>query len=156
MISLNRVNYFILFLFSLTIPISYALDSNQFPFLVSIRAYNSSLKTFEHICGGSIIADKWILTSKDCLQNSTKSNIFVFAGLNGTFDGEGLFNAQIYLVKQLIRRSVFGGSQLAGDIALIETTTKITFNDKVKRIQLFSGEIEAIRTQNFATTYNVI
>uniref|UniRef100_T1GJN9 Peptidase S1 domain-containing protein n=1 Tax=Megaselia scalaris TaxID=36166 RepID=T1GJN9_MEGSC len=50
----------------------------QAPYIVSISSY----KTYDHICGGSIIDKEWILTAGHCLPRSGK--VQIYAGITNT------------------------------------------------------------------------
>lgn len=105
--------------------------SNQFPFMVSIRAENG-FNSFDHVCGGSILSSKLILTAAHCTsshgQNVNKYRIFI--GVNSRFDGHPIE------LKQFITHSKYNASILENDLMFIELATPIEFSDVAQPIQI--------------------
>lgn len=55
-------------------------ELNEFPFSVSLQVLSDSKYT--HFCGGTIIANGWILTASHCLYKESFDDIYVFIGGN--------------------------------------------------------------------------
>lgn len=101
----------------------------QFPYIVSIRDYNS----MEHICGGTIISDFHILTAAHCLQGnrSIAGNIFAIVGaMRRKGDGISMGIANVY------SHLNFSTKPLRNDIGMLYTMDKIQFEVDVKPIAL--------------------
>ncbi|XP_044761409.1 chymotrypsin-2-like [Coccinella septempunctata] len=99
-----------------------ARDS-AYPYQVSVQELQ------QHICGGSIIGDRWILTAAHCTVGKPASRMSVVAGTN-TLDGSG----SRYQVQRIIQHPSY--ETLANDIALLRLSRPISFNSKIRRINL--------------------
>ncbi|XP_047524458.1 chymotrypsin-2-like [Pieris napi] len=98
------------------------------PYQVSLQvAYDDNFST----CGGAIIADRWILTAAHCVQGESAKELSVLAGTNNKKSG-----GTRYKIDKIIKHKKYTYSPLVNDIALLRTTKKIKFTEKVKAIEL--------------------
>lgn len=116
----------------LVVPDTTGIEPSQFPFVVSLRAFDAGSRKYKHICGGTIIGDQWIVTAANCLKERL-SEIVAVAGTNGT-----LGNGPAYRVQQIILNSEFSltKTESIADIALVQIHGKFEFNEKVQPISL--------------------
>uniref|UniRef100_A0A336KAP2 CSON005566 protein n=1 Tax=Culicoides sonorensis TaxID=179676 RepID=A0A336KAP2_CULSO len=98
----------------------------QFPYQVSFRNHVN-----KHICGGSILNSKWILTAASSLDESQPENIKIVVG--STLLDEGGIE---YKLKQIRLHPEFDNVTLENDIALVETINEIEFGEFVQPIKL--------------------
>ncbi|XP_055852008.1 chymotrypsin-2-like [Episyrphus balteatus] len=99
--------------------------------------YQVSIQTplFEHICGGSIIGDRYILTAGHCIKNyinkHRESELQIVTGTN-RYDKPG----GVYYVKDLILHCNYGIKEYHNDIGLIRLNESIVFNKFTQPILL--------------------
>ncbi|XP_055904664.1 chymotrypsin-2-like [Eupeodes corollae] len=99
--------------------------------------YQVSLQTlsFEHICGGCIISDLYILTAAHCIKsyvnNHRESKLQVVTGTNRYEQPGG-----VYKVSKLIPHYNYNNPELHNDIALIRLDSKIAFDKVTQAISL--------------------
>lgn len=118
--------------------------SNQFPFMASIRAENG-INSFVHVCGGSILSSKLILSAAHCTsvhgQDVNKYRIFI--GINRKFDGHPVE------LMQFITHSKYNSTVLENDMMFIELAKPIEFSDTVQPIQIHRNKLtEGIRVSS--------
>ncbi|MFZ9848122.1 MAG: S1 family serine peptidase, partial [Flavobacteriales bacterium] len=110
-------------------------DISQFPYQVSLQSTEDS----SHFCGGSIIADDWIITAAHCLVNNTAADIQIMAGVSNQSD---IINAQVITVTDIFMHD-FDPNTISNDIALIKLSNKLNLNNNVKIIPLVTKIDEA-------------
>lgn len=84
-----------------------------------------------HICGGVIIDDQYVLTSASCVAGVDKRVLRVVTSTN---DWQGL--AWQYYVEEVIVHCLFDKPLYSNDIALLKLTTKIAYDEKTQNITL--------------------
>lgn len=116
----------------------------QFPHQISLRLFRNN--THRHICGGSIISDRFILTAAHCYPlmypNVSDYRVIVGAHLNNGDDGHA------YDVIRITPHEDYNDTSFIHDVALIEVNATIEFDERVAPIALhrefIGGDIQAI------------
>ncbi|XP_047193170.1 transmembrane protease serine 3 isoform X1 [Scophthalmus maximus] len=99
----------------------------QFPWQVSLH-YSS-----EHLCGGSIITSRWILTAAHCVYGFSDPTMWaVHVGLTE----QPVHGAQSLAVERIVYHSHYRPKGLDFDIALMKLTRPLVFNGLVEPICL--------------------
>ncbi|XP_078118987.1 transmembrane protease serine 3 [Sander vitreus] len=99
----------------------------QFPWQVSLH-FNS-----EHLCGGSIITSRWVLTAAHCVYGFAFPPMWaVLVGLTE----QPFHGAQSLAVEQIIYHARYRPNRLDYDIALMKLATPLAFNGFVEPICL--------------------
>lgn len=102
----------------------------QFPYQVSLRYANS------HICGGSIISDRWIVTAGHCIITNV-SNLVAVVGAH-RISGDGV----VYNLNKAIVHENYDSSTIKNDIALVQTADPIEFSLRIRPIALNKKHID--------------
>ncbi|XP_078508726.1 transmembrane protease serine 9-like [Lissotriton helveticus] len=114
-----------------------AAQEGEWPWQVSIQAY------FNHICGGTLISDQWVLSAASCVQYFRDSpyELSVFLGAYYL----SMWNShQVYSGVQLIflNNNFNGGYWSPGDLALLRLSTPVDFTDYILPICLPAPEVQ--------------
>ena len=96
---------------------SAALDG-EFPFLVKL---NVAIGNTNYLCGGSLLADTWVITAAHCLEGAAASGVSIRAGSNQKSSGGEVISAS-----RLFTHPDYDNFTLDNDIALIELSTAVT------------------------------
>ena len=123
---------------------------NLFPFMVEFRF------TWYHFCGGAVYDKYHIITAAHCIKKSTTTNqiTLVFADWNNKANDEGQYSRKVAKITKHPRAF---RSFMANDIAILELTEPLEFNDKVQPICIPTGPVnggEKATVMGWGYTYN--
>lgn len=104
---------------------------HQFPHQVSLRRRRDR----QHICGGSIITNHWILTAAHCNIDKTPENMQVWSGAITPRDGDP------HEISHIIDHPAYDRNERQNDIALLLLSTPIIFSRRALPIQLPQEDI---------------
>lgn len=99
------------------------------PWMVSIQQKNSK-GTFDHICGGSIIHESWIVTAAHCFNTSIilTSNYKAYVGVRSILHMSE-DTVQKHNLSQITRHEDYDDKTFANDIALLKTASPIKIKE---------------------------
>lgn len=105
----------------------------QFPFIASLRSVSSD----SHFCGGTIITARYILTAAHCLDDKVALNVKVVTGSILLSSG-----GASYSVSSMVSHPNFNKYTFLNDIAVVKTTSSISFSEQVQPIGISGNFVE--------------
>ncbi|KAL3276633.1 hypothetical protein HHI36_012005 [Cryptolaemus montrouzieri] len=101
-------------------------DIKEFPYQVSVVVNGL------HLCGGSIISEKYVITAAQCIDGETTQNVEVCVGSSTIGAQEG----KMYKIKAIFENQDFSFWNYDSDIAILELAEDLTFGSTVGNIGL--------------------
>lgn len=102
------------------------MNITQIPWQISL-VYGDN-----HLCGGSIIGSRWILTAAHCIFERNLYSFRVRAGATDRFN-----DGKLYSVEKLIHHQNYGGRNNPDyDYGLIRLDEALSFNEQIQPINL--------------------
>lgn len=100
------------------------------PIGISKAPHQVSIQKFhDHSCGGSLIADNWVLSAAHCFRYNTPVKVRV----GSSFYDQG---GQLIEATKIIKHEDFDSESLANDIALVKLSKKVKLSDSVQIVSL--------------------
>uniref|UniRef100_A0A673NDP3 Acrosin n=1 Tax=Sinocyclocheilus rhinocerous TaxID=307959 RepID=A0A673NDP3_9TELE len=114
------------------------------PWQVSIQ------RMARHICGGSIISHRWVITASHCFRDSNNYKLGIVAGVNfRSRHGKGV---QYRSVQQVIRHEEFNRSNYDNDLALLHLHYPLYFTKHVQPVCIMENEMDE-KQLSFSSCY---
>ncbi|XP_053692279.1 trypsin-1-like [Sabethes cyaneus] len=102
---------------------------HEFPSIVSLQRL--ILTTSAHICGGTIVSQRWAMTAAHCITESPEGARFaVWAGTHNIASAEA--NRQVINVDEHIVHPEYLGGVNPSDIAVLRLVSYLNYNDFVQ------------------------
>jgi hypothetical protein len=116
-----------------------AADPGEYPWQVLLveRYFDSATgqETYENVCGGTLISDRWVITANHCIKKrSWRYQILLGGHINPPeYQQNGTKNPntdeKIKYLARIVRHPI--GGLLTYDIALLKMDTRVTFGPKI-------------------------
>ncbi|XP_055683275.1 trypsin-4-like isoform X2 [Lutzomyia longipalpis] len=107
----------------------YEVNIEDFPFQVSLQLSR------RHICGGSIISERYILTAAHCTSGSSANKFRVRTG--SSYHGK---EGNYAKVKNIIEHPDYNSETVDYDFSIVELDKPLKFNEKCNAIKLPSQD----------------
>lgn len=116
----------------------------QFPHQIAIRVNMTG--EFMHMCGGSIITDRYIVTAAHCFLDEFPE-LYRYRIVVGAHNISG--DGEVHTIANRIVHRDYDKKRIIHDIALAQTEHTIVFNERVRPIAISR---ETIESDNWAVT----
>ncbi|GLV42088.1 uncharacterized protein CBL_04953 [Carabus blaptoides fortunei] len=103
-------------------------DPGQFPYQVSLKLANYQNG---HICGGSIIDSRHVVTAAHCVLNQKRKELNIWAGGNTLFN-----NGSFHTVQHIFIHENYQEDTNKNDIAIIRVANKFIESSVIKRVKI--------------------
>eukprot|EP00091_Calanus_sinicus_P005670 TRINITY_DN16161_c0_g1_i1.p1 TRINITY_DN16161_c0_g1~~TRINITY_DN16161_c0_g1_i1.p1 ORF type:complete len:245 (-),score=25.13 TRINITY_DN16161_c0_g1_i1:174-908(-) len=105
-------------------------EVNEYPWMVLIYLTKSKEVGDEYSCGGSLIADQWVVSAAHCFELVRKNEIIVVLGEHDTsMDIEANIQRKEFKVQKIVQHEKYNKLEMAeNDISLLKLSTKVNLN----------------------------
>lgn len=113
-------------------------EEGEFPWQVSLH-----IKGHSHVCGASIISQRWLVTAAHCVQDDAKTRYSqpgVWEAYLGLHIQRATGNSVKRNLKQIISHPNYNSYTFDNDIALMELDSPVTYTDFIRPICLPSPQ----------------
>lgn len=96
-------------------------EPGQFPHQISLR-----LVRFMHVCGGSILSERWIVTAAHCTDGWSLDLLSIVAGAHEVY-GDGVD----YRIEQIINHPEYDHYYLYNDISMVRLSESLVLSERI-------------------------
>uniref|UniRef100_A0A8C4TE47 Peptidase S1 domain-containing protein n=1 Tax=Erpetoichthys calabaricus TaxID=27687 RepID=A0A8C4TE47_ERPCA len=122
-----------------SVPINRILGGS--PSILGRWPWQASLQWVgRHTCGGSVVSKRWVVTAAHCFVIYDMLKPGDWAIIVGTLNWGGFPTGGRYNVQKIYNHQQFSKNNIDYDIAMLRTTTAISFTDTVRPVCLPSYE----------------
>lgn len=119
----------------------------QFPYMVSIQVVE--FVNYEHVCGGAIVSNRFVITSANCVAGRSLSALLVVAG-EFTLSSHSGYEQERDVANIIVHPEYEYQSSPVNDIAILELAVPLTFGFNVASI-LLAQEVALASTRCVVT-----
>ncbi|XP_072341536.1 serine protease 27-like [Scyliorhinus torazame] len=109
-------------------------EHGNWPWMVSIHIFN------QHICGGTLISNAWVLTSANCIDIKKLTSYIVYFGRHKQEDKNP--NEIYSTIKSVFAHQLFNSHNLDYNIALLRINQSIMYTDYIMPVCLPASTLQ--------------